>query len=215
MKIKWLGHAAFVITSDNGTRIITDPYTPQGGLSYGRINESAHIVTTTHGHFDHNNIAAVSGKPEVIRGAVDREIGGIKIRGIPAFHDTSLGRQRGGITVFSIVVDGIAVCHLGDIGHPLTKEQIGEIGKVDVLLIPVGGYYTVEPPVATQICKDLSPRVIIPMHYKTPKTDLPIAGVEDFLRGKTNIRRPGVSEVEFKQEALPETAEIVVLVPAL
>lgn len=215
MKIKWLGHAAFVITSDNGTRIITDPYTPQGGLSYGRINEPAHIVTTTHGHFDHDNVSAVAGKPEVIRGAVSREIRGIKIRGVAAFHDTSRGRQRGEITIFTMVVDGISVCHLGDIGHPLTREQIGEIGKVDVLLIPVGGYYTVEPPVATQICSDLSPRVTIPMHYKTAKADLPIAGVEDFLRGKTNVRRLAVSEVEFKREALPETAEIVVLVPAL
>jgi len=215
LKIKWLGHAAFVITSDNGTRIITDPYTPQGGLSYGRIDEPAHIVTTTHGHFDHNNVSAVSGKPEVIRGAVSKEVRGVRIKGIPAFHDTSGGRQRGEIIIFTLVVDGIAVCHLGDIGHPLTREQISEVGKVDVLLIPVGGYYTVEPPVATQICSDLSPRVIIPMHFKTSKADLPIAGVEDFLRGKTNVRRLAVSEVEFKLDGLPARTEILVLTPAL
>ncbi|MDP2744453.1 MAG: MBL fold metallo-hydrolase [Dehalococcoidia bacterium] len=215
MRIKWLGHAAFVITSDNGTRIITDPYTPQGGLSYGRINEMAHIVTVSHTHFDHNNVSAVSGKPEVVRGAVSKEIRGIKIKGIPAFHDAAGGRQRGENTVFTMVVDGVSVCHLGDLGHPLTQEQINEIGKVDVLLIPVGGFYTVEPPVADQICSDLSPRVIIPMHFKTSKTDLPIAGVEEFLRGKSNVKRLAASEVEFKRDGLPVTTQIVVLTPAL
>ncbi len=116
MKIKWLGHASFLITSDSGIKIITDPYETGGGLSYGEIKESADIVTVSHDHFDHNNVAAVPGNPQVVKGTA--EVKGIEFKGISTYHDEAKGGQRGKNTILCFEVDGIRVCHLGDLGHP-------------------------------------------------------------------------------------------------
>jgi len=213
MKIKWLGHSSFVITSDTGTKIITDPYETGGDLSYGQIKESADIVTVSHDHADHNNVAAVQGNPKVVRGAV--EVKGIKFNGIPTYHDDAGGGKRGKNTIICFEVDGIRVCHLGDLGHQLSDSQLAELGKVDVLLIPVGGFYTIDAKVATQLGDRLKPKVIIPMHFKTDKCDYPIAGVEEFLRGKKEVSRLDASQVEFKAGELPPSTRVVVLKPAL
>jgi len=213
MKIKWLGHATFMITSDTGTRIITDPYARGEYLTYGDIKESADIVTVSHDHFDHNNVAAVGGNPEVVRGTTEAK--GIKFQGIPAYHDESQGKERGNNTIFSFEVDGVKICHLGDLGHPLSDKQVSEIGKVDILLIPVGGFFTIAPRVACQTCDQLNPRVIIPMHYKNDKCGLPIAGVDEFLQGMKDITRLDASEVEFKAGELPASTQTMVLKPAL
>ena len=213
MKIKWLGHAAFLITSDSGIRIITDPYETSDALKYGEIKESADIVTVSHDHLDHNNVAAVQGSPQVVRGTT--EVKGIKFKGIPAYHDNAGGSQRGRNTVFCFEVDGVNVCHMGDLGHVLSDKQVNELGKVDVLLIPVGGFFTIDAKAASQVCDQLKPRVIIPMHYKTDKLDFPIVGVDEFLRGKDNVTRLDASEVELKSGELPASAQIMVLKPAL
>jgi len=215
MKVKWLGHASFLITSDGGTRIITDPYTPGGfGLNYGEIKESADIVTVSHERFDHNNVAAVGGNPEVVKG--DAAAKGMKFKGIPTYHDASEGKERGNNTIICFEVDGVRVCHLGDLGHQLSEQQIAEIGKVDILLIPVGGNFTIDAKVATEVCGKLAPKVIIPMHYQNERfSSFPVAGVEDFLQGKTNVSRLDTSEVEFKAGELPAATQIIVLKPAL
>jgi len=215
MKIKWLGHASFLITSDTETKIITDPYATKEDLSYGEITESADIVTVSHEHADHNNVTAVGGKPEVIRKAGITRAKGIEFKGIASHHDETGGRQRGNNIMFCFEVDGIKVCHLGDLGHQLSEGQVAEVGPVDVLLIPVGGYYTIDARVATAVCNQLKPKVVIPMHYKTGKCDFPIAGVEQFLRGKKEARRLDASEVEFKPGELPPATQIIVLKPAL
>ena len=213
MKIKWLGHAAFLITSEAGTKIITDPYTPTEELSYGEIKESADIVTVSHGHSDHGNVASVQGNPRIVKATA--EVKGVKFRGIPAHHDEAQGKKRGSNTVFCFEVDGIKLCHLGDLGHQLTDKQVAEIGKVDILLVPVGGFYTIDASVATRVCDQLKPRIIIPMHFKNDKCDYPITGVEEFLRGKKDIRRLEASEIEFKAGKLPANTQIIVLRPAL
>lgn len=213
MKIKWLGHASFVITSDTGTKIITDPYETGGDLSYGQIKESADIVTVSHDHADHNNVAAVQGNPKVVRGAAN--IKGIEFKGIPTYHDETGGRQRGRNTILCFELDGMRLCHLGDLGHQLSDSQVAELGTVDILLIPVGGFYTIGAKVATQVCDRLKPKVIIPMHYKTDKCTYPITGVEEFLKGKKVVRKLNTSQVEFKPGELPATTQIVVLNPAL
>ncbi len=215
MKVKWLGHACFMITSDAGTKIITDPYVTGGNLSYGEIKETADIVTVSHDHADHNNADAVRGNPEVVRGAVTRKIKGIEFNGIPTYHDDAGGKLRGSNTVFCFEVDGVRVCHLADLGHQLSDKQVAELGRVDILLIPVGGFYTIDAKVAGQICDKLKPKVIIPMHYKTGKCAFPIAGVDEFLRRKEGVSRLDTSEVEFKQGELPATTQIIVLIPAL
>jgi len=211
MKIKWLGHASFLITSDSGTRIITDPYICGSGLRYDEIKEAADIVTVSHDHFDHNNVASVGGNPQVVKEPT--EVKGIKFEGVPTYHDASGGSERGNNTIFCMDIDGVRVCHLGDLGHPLSDQQAANTGKVDVLLIPVGGFFTIDARVASEVCDKLNPRVVIPMHYKNEKCDFPISGVEDFLKGKERVSKPDSSEVELKAEALPAETEIVVLKP--
>ena len=213
MKIKWLGHASFLITSEGGLKIITDPYHTGGDINYGEIQESADIVTVSHEHADHDNVAAVKGNPEVVKDS--RKVKGIDFRGIPSYHDEAKGKQRGPNTIFCFTVDGIRLCHLGDLGHRLDDKQIKEIGEVDILLIPVGGVFTIDAKVAGEVCDKLKPKVVIPIHYRTPKCGYPIAGVDSFLKGKKNVRQLDTAEVEFKKENLPSTTEIIVLRYAL
>lgn len=215
MKIKFLGHAAFLITSDTGLKIITDPYATEPGLTYGEINESADIVTVSHGHHDHNNVAAVKGNPEAVSRAGRSIVKGIELKGIASYHDDVGGRRAGNNLMFCFELDGVTVCHLGDLGHRLDDRQVKEIGRVDILLLPVGGNYTIDAKVATGVCNQLKPRVIIPMHYKTEKGIPGISGVEGFLSGKANVSRPDSSEVEFKAGKLPAAGQIIVLKPAL
>ena len=213
MKIKWLGHAAFLITSDNGTRIITDPYETSEGLKYGKINESADIVTVSHDHGDHNNAAAVKGNPQVVRDSA--EVKGINIKAIPTTHDDKGGSERGKNTVFCFQVDGVRVVHLGDLGHLLTDNQVVEIGKVHVLLVPVGGFFTIDARTAQEVSEQVRTRVVIPMHYKNDKCVFPIGGVDEFIKGKTNVTQVNGSEVTFTVPELPTSPEIIVLQSAL
>jgi L-ascorbate metabolism protein UlaG (beta-lactamase superfamily) len=213
MKIKWLGHAAFLITADDGTRIITDPYETGRGLNYGQLSETADIVTVSHEHGDHNNTAAVKGNPRVVRDTA--EVKGIQFKAIPTAHDNSGGSERGANTVFCFQVDGVRVVHLGDLGHLLTDTQVVDIGKVHVLLVPIGGIFTVDARAAQEVCDQLRPRVIIPMHYKTEKCDFLSDGVEDFTRGKTNVTQVEGSEAAFSTADLPTGPQIITLKPLL
>lgn len=215
MKIKWLGHSSFLITSEKGTKLLTDPYSSGWGITYSPIKEQADVVTVSHEHGDHNNTASLPGAPQVVKGSVSKEVKGISITGIPTYHDKSKGSERGANTIFCLAIDGIKLCHMGDLGHTLTPEEARQIGQVDILLIPVGGYFTIDASEATKVYSDLKPCIVIPMHYKTSKCDMPISGVEDFLRGKTNVKRTGTSEVEVHKDKLPATTEILVLNHAL
>ena len=213
MKIKWLGHSSFLITSDAGTRIITDPYGKDDRLHYDEIKESADIVAVSHDHFDHGNVAAVGGNPEIVRGTTEAK--GIKFKGIPTYHDDAEGSKRGNNTILCFDVDGVKVCHIGDLGHPLSEEQLNEVGKIDVLLIPVGGNFTIDAVAASKLCDQLNPGVIIPMHFKNDRCNFPITGVDEFLKGKSNVSRLDANEVEFQAGKLPANTQITVLKPAL
>ncbi len=218
MKIKWLAHSAFLITADSGTRIVTDPYKTFERHKHGDIDETAEIVTVSHGHGDHNNVAAVKGNPQVldkaeaVKGIKDQSI---KLKAVMTAHDDAGGSKRGPNVIFCLDVDGVKICHCGDLGHVLTDEQVKAIGKVDVLMVPVGGTFTVDAAAATKVCEQLKPRIILPMHYKTEKIDLPIGGVDDFLKGKSNVKRVDGSEIEVKAGKLPASAQIMVLKYAL
>ncbi|MFC2010476.1 MBL fold metallo-hydrolase [Chloroflexota bacterium] len=213
MKIKWLGHAAFLITSDSGLKIITDPYEPNERLTYGEIEESADIVTVSHGHGDHANVAAVGGNPVVVEGTA--EVKGVKFDGVPTYHDDADGSQRGNNIVFCFEVDGVRVCHLGDLGHQLGDKEVSSIGGVDILLVPVGGVFTIDAVGATEVCNRLAPKVIMPMHYKNDRCSFLKVGSDEFISGKDNVKKVDASEVEFKQGELPAAIQIVVLKPAL
>lgn len=213
MKIKYLGHAAFLITSDTGVRIITDPYKPgcfDGGIKYEPITEAANIVSISHEHDDHNE-TNIEGDPTFVRGAGDKEIRGIKIKGVQVHHDESGGKERGTNTVYSMFIDNLHVVHLGDLGHTLSVKEAIAIGKVDILLIPVGGYFTIGTKNAESVIKLLKPKVVIPMHFKTDKCGFPIAPVEDFTKGKQAKRIQG--ELEINSQNLPAETAIYVLKP--
>jgi L-ascorbate metabolism protein UlaG (beta-lactamase superfamily) len=215
MKVKWLGHASFLITSDKGVRIITDPYKCGGALKYAEVKGPADVVTVSHEHFDHNNVEPIEGKPQVIRGTSGAEVKGIKFKGVATFHDENKGKDRGTNTVFCFEVDGVRVCHLGDLGHDISAQEVQQIGKVDVLLTPMAGFYTMNADVATEVSNKIKPKVIIPMHFKNERCDFPVSGVDDFLKGKKNINKVDASEVEFKAGKLPAETQIMVLKPAL
>ncbi len=218
MKIKFYGHAAFNITTDTGVRIIIDPYQSGafgGALSYGKITDEADIVLTSHEHDDHNYTKDIQGKFTHIKKAGASDVKGVRIKALPCFHDASNGKERGNNLIFVIEADGITLAHMGDLGHTVTKDVVKELGKIDVLLLPVGGFYTIDAREATKVMDDIGPLVTIPMHFKTAKCDFPIAKVEGFTQGKKRVRTVKAAEIEVKRETLPKTPEIVVLECAL
>ena len=218
MKIKWYGHSAFLITSDQGAKIMIDPYEPGafgGQLSYGKIKDQVDIVLTSHDHADHNYTKDLPGTPQIVKGSGSKTAKGISMKGISTYHDPSQGSERGANTIFTLKIDNIQLCHLGDLGHLLSDKELAEIGPVDILLIPVGGFFTIDPKEATRVAEQIKPKIVIPMHFKTAKCGFPIAPVEDFLKGKTNTKRPKASEATFDKATLPQQMEIVVLEHAL
>lgn len=180
MKIKWLGHSCFKIISEKGIEMVTDPF--DNTVGYKVPNVTADIVTVSHDHFDHNFTEAIEGNFEIVNKIGDFYIRDINIRGISSHHDKFEGKKRGENIIFTFNVDGMKVCHLGDLGHLLDDREIAEIGGVDVLLIPVGGNFTIDAEEAFKVMKQLDPRIVIPMHFKTRAINFPIDTVDTFLK---------------------------------
>ncbi len=217
MKVKWYGHAAFKLTTARGVRLIIDPYEPGfgGALTYGAIRDEADLVLTTHDHGDHNYVKEIKGKFTRIGKEGAYDVAGIKITAIPCFHDPSKGKERGNNLIFVIEADNLRVAHVGDLGHALDAATLQKIGPVDLLLLPVGGFYTIDAKAATDVMQAIKPSITVPMHYKTEKCGFPITTVDDFLKGKQGVKRSDASELEVTKESLPGQAEIVVLKHAL
>ena len=209
MKIQWLGHSCFLLTSASGVRVLTDPFDPQ--IGYPAPAVEADIVTTSHQHSDHNYTAVVKGNFTTVKTAGTLTLKGIEILGVPTFHDEAGGRQRGQNLLFRLTIDGLRILHCGDLGHALTPEQVKAVGAVDVLLVPVGGHYTVDAAAALGVMRALKPTVTIPMHFKTPVLDFPITTVEPFLKAAGGGRQAGQSQVELTAEHLAQQAGVLVL----
>lgn len=212
MRITWLGHACFLITGKDGLRLVTDPFNEQVGYPVPRVE--AEIVTVSHEHFDHNATQFVGGRPLILRGPGEHDAKGRHIVGIATFHDKKQGKERGPNTVFKITVDGVTVCHMGDLGHTLTEPQRQALGRVDVLLIPVGGTYTIDPLEASEVVRQVNPAVVIPMHYKTGHTAFPIRPVEDFTRFYPKVTRAPFFEATPETLAPPVEVYVLELAPA-
>lgn len=212
MIIKLLAHCSFLIQSDAGTKIITDPYTP-GFLNfkYEPINESADIVTISHHHGDHDNYKAIGGNPLVLESAGHWQVKDVQIRGIRMYHDKLQGEKSGENIVFKFVLNDINVCHLGDLGHLLTDDQLELLGAIDILMIPVGGVYTIDADEADRICKDTRAKIILPMHFKTEKAGSSLAPVDVFLAGKENIKYFNKSDMYIRKSELPVDQQIYIL----
>jgi L-ascorbate metabolism protein UlaG (beta-lactamase superfamily) len=212
MKVKWLGHSAFLLTSDSGVRVLTDPYKSgsyDGAVGYKPITEIADVITASHQHDDHYCLEGLPEGYECVTEAGRHQVAGLAITGFKSYHDTTRGKDRGSNIIFVIEMDGIKVCHLGDLGHTLSSEEAAAIGKVDVLLIPVGGFYTIGPREAVDVMKALSPAVTIPMHFKTEALGFPIKPVDDFLSLAGDSEPSGTTETEIKPEDLSGRRVIV------
>lgn len=211
MKIKWIGHACFLLEGKEG-RLITDPYDEK--IPYRPPDFTAEVITVSHEHSDHNAVGRVKGNPTVIRGEGAHSAAGIPFQGIASFHDEVSGAQRGENIIFSFEMEGIRLAHLGDLGHPLTNAQAAALAGVEVLFVPVGGYFTIDPEEAAALIKKLpNLKVIVPMHYKTDRLgkDFPIAPVENFARKVHNVKRIGSSEVTLTRETFPAQQEVWIL----
>ena len=208
MEINWLGHSCFRIKGTR-TTVITDPYSPNSGYSLGK--QTARIVTVSHQHPEHSYVSGIAGEPRQVKGPGEYEIGGVMIIGMPTFHDTEKGKTKGKNTLYLIEIDDIAVCHLGDLGHVLTAEQAEELGNIDVLLVPVGGVSTINASKAAEVVRQLEPKIVIPMHYKTLLLKRELEPVDKFLT------EMGVKEVSPQPKLtvtkanLPITTQVILL----
>jgi len=209
MEISYLGHSAFKIRGKNAV-LVTDPY---GGdwvhLKFPR-HITADIVTVSHEHQDHNATGNLEGQPVIVRGPGEYEIKGVGIIGIAAFHDSQNGSERGKNTIYRIDIDGISVVHLGDLGHMLNTSQLETLDGVGVLLIPVGGVYTIDARGAVEVIREIDPAIVIPMHFGRPELK-EIADVKTFLK---EIDREGLSpqpKLTLTKDKLPEEMQVVLL----
>ncbi len=202
MTINWYGHSCFKITNQGGhLTIITDPFDKSVGLTPPRGN--ADIVTVSHDHSDHNNVQAISGQPFIIDAPGEYEIKGIKIIGCSSYHDKKKGEERGLNTIYLMEIDKLRVCHLGDFGQErLTDRQLEALGQVDVLIVPVGGTYTIEAAEAVKVAEQLEPHLIIPMHYKLPGLKINLAGLDNFLKEMGLDKKPALDKLTIKKKDL-------------
>jgi len=182
MELTWLGHPTFILVTSTGLTALLDPM----GASVGyplTVVTSVDLVTVSHEHSDHNNVGLAAGNPLVLRGLaagdwakIDQTVKGVRVRTVSAYHDASQGSQRGKTAIFVFELEGLRLAHLGDLGHTLTADQVKAIAPVDILLIPVGGTFTLDGRGAAEVVGQLNPRVVIPMHYKTPALGASLAG---------------------------------------
>jgi L-ascorbate metabolism protein UlaG (beta-lactamase superfamily) len=173
--------------------------------------EKINIITISHEHYDHNNTMGIKGKPVVLKGSVNRDTHKMIFKGISSYHDSVYGKHRGNNTIFIIKTDEMVLCHLGDLGHLLENSQLEEINRVDILFIPVGGYYTLNHLQADQVIEQLKPKVVLPMHYKTDAIKWSIDPLSFFLDKKDNIKTIGENSFEIEAGMLPEKTTIYVL----
>ena len=217
MQIIWRGQSCFQILTSQGKdsqiSLVIDPFGNSLGL---RVPEfAADIVLVTHDHDDHNNLEAVKGNPFIIDGPGEYEIKGVYIQGIPAFHDKNFGKEKGRVTIYTIESEEMRICHMGDFGQKeLFSEQLEDIGEVDVLLIPVGGNYTIGSQEASKIISQIEPKIVVPMHYSLPKLKIKLEGVEKFLKAMGKKMPEPLPKLTVKKKDLSsEETNIVILKP--
>ncbi len=212
MKIFWHGQSCFKIVTKH-TIIVTDPFDKGIGLNPPRYE--AGIITVSHDHHDHNNVSSLRGAPFVVDGPGEYELKKAAIRGIDSFHDAKEGKERGLNTIFVIEAEGITVCHLGDLGQKeLTSEQLDKIGDVDILMIPVGGVYTIDGERAVAVINQIEPRIVIPMHYKIPKLKSQIKSADSFLK-EIGVKEETVDQLILKKNDLPKDDMKVIMMKAV
>lgn len=208
MKFKSWGHSCFLIDNEE-IKIITDPY--DDSLPYKKVDDRPDLVTVSHDHFDHNAVDRLEGDFDVVDSKDGYKSDEVNIKAISTYHDKKEGEERGENNIYVMDFADKKICHMGDIGHLLNEEDYAELENIDVLLIPVGGYFTIDADEAYEIAKKIDPEYIIPMHYKTPELDLPITGVEDFIHKFDHDEIEINDEAEVELDDLPEDKKVIVL----
>ena len=208
MNVFWFGHSCFFLKGARGPSLLLDPF-HEGEVGYPLQAVEADIVVVSHDHQDHNNAEAVGGRPLLIKGPGRHTALGLVFWGVPSYHDEEGGRLRGLNTIFCFTMDGIRVCHLGDLGHPLSQPDGEAIGPVDLLFLPVGGIYTIDAWGADEVMKQLRPAVAVPMHYQTPALSFELEPVDEFLKGR-EVLGP-LESLELKKEDLCSRGKVVLL----
>ena len=210
MEIDWFGHACFRLRGREGT-VITDPYAKEIGLSFPRPRGD--IVTISHDHPGHRHAEGVKGDPRVLSGPGEYEVKNIFVTGTPTAHDKKGGKDRGPNTVYTIEMDGLTICHLGDLGHVPTQPQAEAFGNVDILLVPVGGVSTIGGSEAVEIISLLEPQVVIPMHFQLPDLAFKLDAPGKFFK-ELGIKPPSaVPSFKVTKESLPKEMQVVLLEP--
>ena len=193
MKLKWLGHSCFELTMPGGV-LVTDPY--DDSVGYPPLHVRADAALSSHGHFDHNYFAAVEGDPQIINAAGTFEACGAKTTATPSWHDDEAGAKRGSNLIFTIEAEGLRIAHLGDLGHlPDTDAQKAALSNLDVMLIPIGGFFTIDTPAAVSIIETFKPRCAIAMHFKNRYCSFPISDEQEFVRLTGAQRLPNAIEL--------------------
>ena len=207
MEITYLGHSCFKIIGKK-ISVLTDPFDSEKiGIKLSK--QDADVVTVSHSHYDHNYLEAVKSEYLLIDSPGEYEIKESEFQGINGFHDDSHGEERGQITIFNMEIDGIKICHLGDLGSELTSEQLDKVDGVDILMIPVGGKFTIDAKQAIKVINQIEPKIVLPMHYKAGKlTDL--ATLESFLQ-EFSVSPVPMEKLKITNKDLPEELEVIVL----
>lgn len=209
MIIRWLGHACFQMTTTEGVRIVTDPY--DAAVGYPMPSLDADVLTISHQHHDHNNRDEVGGNPIVIESEGNYSVRGIAIDAYPCFHDEVRGAKRGNNLIFTYRAEGLKICHAGDLGHAPAATLLRRLGSVDVLMLPVGGVYTLDAAGAWALVEQMRPRVVIPMHYRTAPLSFTLAPVDAFLALAGVAETPALSELALDVATLSRLPPVVVL----
>lgn len=220
--LRWLGQSCFLVTTPDGVRVLMDPVA--AGIGFDPLDPvAADVVTVSHEHGDHTNLALAQGAYSVLRGLapggkdwnhVDFEVGDTRIVSVASYHDKEKGALRGLNSVFVVELPNFKLVHLGDLGHPLDDGQIQPLKGADVLMVPVGGFFTIGADEADRVVDQIQPKaVVIPMHYRTPTSKVKeLATADAFLKGKNVLRAPG-NEYRFDLASPPKTRTYVVLSP--
>ena len=212
MNIKYLGHSSFYLKTKEA-KVVTDPFTSEIGLTMPKVE--ADIVTISHSHSDHNNLDAITGDYLTVDWPGDFEKQNVRIRGIAAFHDDQKGELRGANILYRIDAENMNILHCGDLGHVPTEAMLDSIGNVDILMIPVGGQYTLDPKQACQVIAKIEPSIIIPMHFGRPElkqeTYGQLADIEAFLKEYGAVDAPRMDQLTIKKEDLTEERRVIVL----
>ncbi len=218
LTLRWFGHAFFLVTSSDGVRVAMDPF---GDIGYPVPEVAAEVVTVSHEHGDHNVAERLTDPAAILRGlkpggadwnSISYDLRDVRITALPAYHDSVEGRKLGLNTIFIMESGGLRLAHLSDVGHTLSEATLEAMGRIDILLVPVGGRFSIDGRQAREIMARLRPRITVPIHYKTMVTaDWPIEDESTFLVGLENVKRPDALAVSITPETLPARPEVWIM----